>query len=149
MSETGPAAPGQETAATRSTLAEKLLAVPVTARGVGLAAAAAALIASGWLWGYPELAALGAAAALACVAAGSVIAAKPRLDVARTVTPDRVSVGHTATVQLTVRNTGRWRAVNARAVDAYGTVQIYGSQASPRGPETRRGLRGARGVNRV
>jgi uncharacterized protein (DUF58 family) len=139
MSETGPAAPGQETAATRSTLAEKLLAVPVTARGVGLAAAAAALIASGWLWGYPELAALGAAAALACVAAGSVIAAKPRLDVARTVTPDRVSVGHTATVQLTVRNTGRWRAVNARAVDAYGTVQIYGSQASPSGGiETRR-----------
>jgi uncharacterized protein (DUF58 family) len=139
MSETGPAAPGQETAATRSTLAEKLLAVPVTARGVGLAVAAAALIASGWLWGYPELAALGAAAALACVAAGSVIAAKPRLDVARTVTPDRVSVGHTATVQLTVRNTGRWRAVNARAVDAYGTVQIYGSQASPSGGiETRR-----------
>ncbi|WP_112137335.1 DUF58 domain-containing protein [Glycomyces dulcitolivorans] len=124
MSETGPAAPGQETAATRSTLAEKLLAVPVTARGAGLAVAAAALIASGWLWGYPELAALGAAAALACVAAGSVIAAKPRLDVARTVTPDRVSVGHTATVQLTVRNTGRWRAVNARAVDAYGGTGI-------------------------
>jgi len=101
-------------------LANLALAVPVTGRGVGLAAAAIALLAAGVVWGYPELAAVGAAAALACVAAASVIAAKPRLDVERAVTPDRVSVGHTATVALTVKNTGRWRSVNARAVDAYG-----------------------------
>ncbi|RRR97520.1 DUF58 domain-containing protein [Glycomyces terrestris] len=124
MSEAAPAAPPQDAAASRSTLGERLLAVPVTSRGVGLAIAAAALIASGWLWGYPELAAVGAAAALACVAAGSVIAARPRLEVERTVTPDRVSAGHTATVALTVRNAGRWRAVNARAVDAYGGTGI-------------------------
>ncbi|MQM25471.1 DUF58 domain-containing protein [Glycomyces albidus] len=139
MSETGAAAAPEAAAAPRSTLAEKLLAVPVTARGVGLALAAAALLASGWLWGYPELAAVGAAGALACVAAGSVIAAKPRLEVERTVSPDRVSVGHTANVQLTVRNTGRWRAVNARAVDAYGAVHVRGSGALPGGGlETRR-----------
>ncbi|MEU6246032.1 DUF58 domain-containing protein [Glycomyces sp. NPDC047010] len=124
MSETGPPAAPEEPAASRSTLAERLLAVPVTARGVGLAVAAFALLAAGWAWGYPELAAIGAAGALACVAAGSVIAARPRLGVERTVHPDRVSVGHTATVQLTVSNTGRWRAVNARAVDAYGGTGI-------------------------
>jgi uncharacterized protein (DUF58 family) len=114
-----------------SRVANLALAVPVTGRGVGLAAAAVALLAAGWVWGYPELAAVGAAAALACVAAASVIAAKPRLDVERGVTPDRVSVGHTATVALTVTNTGRWRAVNARAVDAYGTPVRAGSQAGP------------------
>ncbi len=101
-------------------LANLALAVPVTGSGLALALAAVALLAAGWVWGYPELATVGAAAALACVAAASVIAAKPRLDVERGVTPDRVSVGHTATVALTVKNTARWRSVNARAVDAYG-----------------------------
>jgi uncharacterized protein (DUF58 family) len=129
MSATGQAAGAGPDAADQSILAvqkpvERLaniaLAVPVTGRGLGLAVAAAALLAAGWAWGYPELAAVGAAAAIACVAAASVIAAKPRLDVERGVTPDRVSVGHTATVALTVQNTGRWRSVNARAVDAYG-----------------------------
>ncbi|MDN3239030.1 DUF58 domain-containing protein [Glycomyces tritici] len=96
------------------------LAVPVTGRGVALALAAVGLLLAGWVWGYPEFATLGAAAALACVAAGSVIAARPRLEVERSVTPDRISVGHTATIHLNVRNAGRWRAVNARAVDAYG-----------------------------
>ncbi|PRY56263.1 DUF58 domain-containing protein [Glycomyces artemisiae] len=124
MSGAGAAAAPEAPAASRSTLAERLLAVPITARGAGLAAAALALLAAGWVWGYPELAAIGAAAALACVAAGSVIAARPRLSVERTVHPDRVSVGHTATVQLNVTNTGRWRAVNARAVDAYGGTGI-------------------------
>ncbi|GAA2128909.1 DUF58 domain-containing protein [Glycomyces algeriensis] len=103
-----------------SRLQNLALAVPVTGRGVALALAAAGLLLAGWIWGYPEFATLGAAAALACVAAGSVIAARPRLEVERSVTPDRISVGHTATVQLNVRNAGRWRAVNARAVDAYG-----------------------------
>ncbi|WP_035735929.1 DUF58 domain-containing protein [Glycomyces arizonensis] len=99
---------------------EFLRAVPVTARGVGLAAAGAVLLLAGWQWGYPELVAIGAAAVLACVAAASVIAAKPSLDVDRSIQPDRVSVGESATVALEVRNTGRFRAVNARAVDAYG-----------------------------
>lgn len=96
------------------------LAVPITSRGVALAIAAAGLLVAGWVWGYPELATLGATAALACLAAGSVIAARPRLEVERSVVPDRISVGDNATVQLNVRNAGRWRSVNARAVDAYG-----------------------------
>ncbi|MCC3762981.1 DUF58 domain-containing protein [Glycomyces sp. TRM65418] len=129
-----PSAPGSA-----SRLANLALAVPVTGRGVGLAVAAVALLGAGWAWGYPELATVGAAAALACVAAGSVIAAKPRLDVERSVTPDRVSVDDTATVSLTVTNTGRWRSVNARAVDAFGDPrQTHGSPVSPRGLETRR-----------
>ncbi|MEU6860931.1 DUF58 domain-containing protein [Glycomyces sp. NPDC046736] len=115
-----PSDPADPTTPAIERLANLALAVPVTSRGVGLAVAAFALLAAGWVWGYPELAAVGAAAALACVAAGSVIAARPRLEVEREVTPDRVSVGHTATVRLDVRNTGRWRSVNARAVDSYG-----------------------------
>ncbi|GAA2170950.1 MULTISPECIES: DUF58 domain-containing protein [Glycomyces] len=134
MSESGRAAgagPGeaQKSILAGERLANLALAVPITGRGVALAIAAVALLAAGWLWGYPELATLGAAAALACVAAGSVIAAKPRLEVERSVTPDRISVGHTAHVNLNVRNAGRWRSVNARAVDAYG---------APQGIETRR-----------
>ncbi|MCH7231314.1 DUF58 domain-containing protein [Glycomyces sp. L485] len=101
---------------------EFLRAVPVTARGVGLAAAAAVLILAGWQWGYPELVAIGAAAGLACAAAVSVIAAKPNLEVERSVAPDRVSVGQSATVALEVRNAGRWRSVNARAVDSHSGV---------------------------
>jgi uncharacterized protein (DUF58 family) len=139
MSESGRAAgagPGeaQKSILTGQRLANLALAIPVTGRGVALAIAAVALLAAGWLWGYPELAALGAAAALACVAAGSVIAAKPRLEVERSVTPDRISVGHNAHVHLNVRNAGRWRSVNARAVDAYGAPQALGAQ----GLETRR-----------
>ncbi|GAB3219244.1 hypothetical protein GCM10027447_01650 [Glycomyces halotolerans] len=97
-----------------------LRAIPVTARGLGLAIGAAVLAFTGWRWGYPELVAIGAAAGLACVAAVSVIAAKPRLEVDRSLSPDRVSVGDSAAVELEVRNTGRWRSVNARAVDSYG-----------------------------
>jgi len=139
MSESGRAAGAGPGEAQKSILAGQrvanlALAVPVTGRGVALAIAAVALLAAGWLWGYPELATLGAAAALACVAAGSVIAAKPRLEVERSVTPDRISVGHTAHVHLNVRNAGRWRSVNARAVDAYGAPQALGSH----GLETRR-----------
>ncbi|GAB3649553.1 DUF58 domain-containing protein [Glycomyces tarimensis] len=99
---------------------EFLRAVPVTARGVGLAAAAAVLLLAGWRWSYPELVAIGTAAGLACVAAASVIAARPRLEVERSIAPDRVSAGQSATVALEVRNAGRFRAVNARAVDTYG-----------------------------
>lgn len=99
---------------------EALRAVPVTARGVGLAAGALALGLAGWRWGYPELVAVGAAAALACVAAVSVIAAKPNLEVEREVAPDRVSAGEEAEVVLDVRNAGKWRSVSARAVDVYG-----------------------------
>ncbi len=95
-------------------------ALPVTARGVGLAAAAVTLLFAGLRWSHPELAAIGAAAALACIAAAAVIAARPSLDVERSIAPDRVSVGDRSTVTLQVRNTGRFRAVNARAVDAYG-----------------------------
>ncbi|MEU5155175.1 DUF58 domain-containing protein [Glycomyces sp. NPDC021274] len=129
--DSGPKAP--------SRLQNLALAVPVTGRGVALALAAVGLLLAGWIWGYPEFATLGAAAALACVAAGSVIAAKPRLEVERSVSPDRISVGQTATVNLNVRNAGRWRAVNARAVDAYGAPPMHGSPASPVGGlETRR-----------
>lgn len=110
----------KERSRTAQQLANLALAVPVTGRGVALALAAVGLLLAGWIWGYPEFATIGAAAALACVAAGSVIAAKPRLEVERSVAPDRISVGHNATVQLHVRNAARWRSVNARAVDAYG-----------------------------
>lgn len=106
--------------ASTAKLASSGLAVPVTGRGVGLGLAAVTLLFTGWRWGYPELVAIGAAAGLACVAAISVIAVKPSLEVERSIAPDRVSVGESATVTLEVRNTGRFRAVNARAVDTYG-----------------------------
>jgi uncharacterized protein (DUF58 family) len=98
--------------------------VPITARGAGLGAAALVLLAAGWRWGYPELVAIGTASLIACVTAAAVIAARPRLDVERTVEPDRVSAGESAVVGLDVRNAGRWRSVNARAVDAYSGTNV-------------------------
>ena len=64
-----------------------------TARGVGAACAGAALIAAGFLFGYPELAVVGASALLALVCAALYAAFRPALSVARTVDPERVSVG--------------------------------------------------------
>ena len=92
----------------------------VTLRGWGLAGSGVALIASGFLFGYPELAVLGAIA-LADVAVALVHAAmRPELSVARMVDPDRVSRGESSTVRLKVRNIGRFGAATLLAHDRCG-----------------------------
>ncbi|MFI7608289.1 DUF58 domain-containing protein [Micromonospora sp. NPDC049366] len=89
----------------------------ITARGVGLLAAAVLLLGVGIRYAYPELALLGAAAATAVGYAAVVAAWRPRLAVTRHADPDRVGRGEPASMSLTVRNTARLRAANLLAED--------------------------------
>ncbi|MEU4681396.1 DUF58 domain-containing protein [Micromonospora sp. NPDC023737] len=91
--------------------------VGVTARGIGLLVAAVVLLGVGVRFAYPELTLLGAAAGVAVGYAALVATWRPRLTVIRTATPDRVGRGEPASMHLTVRNTGRLRAVNLLAED--------------------------------
>ena len=96
----------------------------VTARGAGLSAAAIALLLTGFRYGYPDLALLGAAAAGA-VLCGVVFALwRPRLGVERFADPDRVARGEPARMTLTVRNTSRVRAANLIATDRCGPGSV-------------------------
>jgi uncharacterized protein (DUF58 family) len=94
--------------------------VTVTGRGVGVLAGAVILLGVGFRFGYPDLAVLGTAAAVA-VLSGAVFAAwRPRLGVERFADPDRVARGEPARMTLTVRNTSRLRAANLIAADRCG-----------------------------
>lgn len=92
----------------------------VTLRGWGLAVAGVALVASGFLFGYPELAVLGGISLVAVVVALLHAALRPELEVKRSVDPDRVSRGESSTVTLTIRNIGRFGAATLLAHDRCG-----------------------------
>lgn len=96
----------------------------VTARGVGLFVAAAALLAAGFRFAYPELALLGAAGATAGGYALAVAVWRPRLAVVRRAEPDRVGRGEPATMTVTVQNSGRLRSANLVAEDRCGGVSV-------------------------
>nr|WP_205807701.1 DUF58 domain-containing protein [Micromonospora sp. HNM0581] len=82
--------------------------------------AAVLLLAAGFLFGYPELTLLGAAAATALVVALVSAAWRPRLLVSRLADPDRVARGESAAMTLTIRNVGRLRAAIMLATDRCG-----------------------------
>lgn len=96
----------------------------VTARGVGLFVAAAALLAAGFRFAYPELALLGAAGAAAGGYALAVAVWRPRLAVVRRAEPDRVGRGEPATMTVIVQNSGRLRSANLVAEDRCGGVPV-------------------------
>ncbi|MEV0158002.1 DUF58 domain-containing protein [Micromonospora sp. NPDC050686] len=96
----------------------------ITARGIGLLAAAVVLLAAGFRFAYPELAVLGAAATVAVGYALLTAAWRPRLTVDRHADPDRVARGEPARMTLTVRNTGRLRAANLVAEDRCGQRSV-------------------------
>lgn len=96
----------------------------VTARGAGVVVAALALLATGFRFGYPDLALLGTAAAVA-VCCGVVFAVwRPGLGVDRVASPDRVARGESAAMTLTVHNTSRLRAANLVAADRCGPASV-------------------------
>ena len=96
----------------------------VTGRGIGVVVAALVLLVGGFRYGYPDLALLGTAAAVA-VACGVVFAVwRPGLGVDRVADPDRVSRGDPAQMTLTVHNTSKLRAANLVATDRCGTADV-------------------------
>jgi uncharacterized protein (DUF58 family) len=96
----------------------------ITARGLGVVGAALALLVVGFRYGYPDLALLGAAAAVA-VLCGAVFAVwRPRLGVDRVADPDRVARGEPAKMTLTIHNRSRLRAANLVAADRCGRAVV-------------------------
>jgi uncharacterized protein (DUF58 family) len=89
----------------------------VKPRGIGVVAAAVVLLGLGFRFGYPDLALLGAAAAIAFGTGTAFAFWRPRLHVDRVADPDRVARGEAAQMTLTVRNTSRLRAANLVAAD--------------------------------
>jgi len=96
----------------------------VTARGLGVAGAALALLGLGFHYGYPDLALLGAAAGVAVAVAVVFALWRPRLGVDRVADPDRVARGEPARMTLTIRNRSRLRAANLVAVDRCGRTVV-------------------------
>ncbi|MFC4069072.1 DUF58 domain-containing protein [Actinoplanes subglobosus] len=96
----------------------------ITARGAGLIAGATVLLGAGFRYGYPDLAVLGAAAALAVLAAAVFAFWRPSLGVTRVADPDRVGRGEPANVTLTISNTSRMRAATLFATDRCGTATV-------------------------
>ncbi|MET7392122.1 DUF58 domain-containing protein [Dactylosporangium sp. NPDC005572] len=96
----------------------------VTARGAGLAAGAAVLLATGLVFGYPHLVVLGTACLAALLFAGGYVWWRPRLTVEREVEPDRVMRGESSTVTLHVGNTSRLRGATLIAHDRCGPAAV-------------------------
>jgi uncharacterized protein (DUF58 family) len=102
----------------------------ITTRGYGLLAAGVLLLAGGFWFGYPELAALGAAAIVAVLGALGFVAWRPRLTVRRTVDPDRVMRGDHSRVTLRVANASRFFGASLVARDRL--ARVDGRSASSR-----------------
>ncbi|WP_238013987.1 DUF58 domain-containing protein [Dactylosporangium sp. AC04546] len=96
----------------------------VTARGAGLAAGAAVLLATGLVFGYPHLVVLGTACLAALLFAATYVWWRPRLTVEREVEPDRVMRGESSTVTLHVGNTSRLRGATLIAHDRCGPAAV-------------------------
>lgn len=96
----------------------------LTPLGWGVAAASAVLYAAGALLGYPEPIALALGGVVAVVVALLWTLPRPRLTVARRVSPLRVARGDPASGVLEVTNTGHVRRAGMRAYDACGAGDI-------------------------
>jgi uncharacterized protein (DUF58 family) len=94
----------------------------ITPRGYGLAGAGLVLAALGFMFGYPELAVVGATGVVALLCALLYGTWRPTLDVERSVDPDRVARGEGSRVTLGVRNASRLLAATMVAEDACGRV---------------------------
>jgi uncharacterized protein (DUF58 family) len=98
--------------------------VKPTGRGLATVVGGATLIGAGFLFGYPELTVLGAAALLAVACAVGYALWRPRLSVARDVEPERVTRGESCTQTLVVHNGSRLRAATLIAQDLCGRERV-------------------------
>jgi uncharacterized protein (DUF58 family) len=96
----------------------------VTARGCGVLAGGVVLLVVGFRFGYPDLAVLGAAAAVAALCALAYAVWRPRLDVTRVADPDRVARGEPARMTVTVRNASRLGTASRVAAGLLATTLV-------------------------
>jgi uncharacterized protein (DUF58 family) len=92
----------------------------ITSRGLGFLIAGVVLSATGMLFDYPELAAIGVAALLAVALSLGAGLIRPRLTVAREVEPDRVMRGEPCRVSLDIGNARPWGALTVVGEDYCG-----------------------------
>ncbi len=95
----------------------------LTGLGRSLAICTAALFLGGWALGYPELAVLGAAGALALAVGLGLVVRRTALVVKRELVPDRVTRGEPAVASLRVRNVARLPSSRLTAIDPCGPGQ--------------------------
>jgi uncharacterized protein (DUF58 family) len=93
---------------------------PLTPAGATLLTGCAAGYAAGVLLGYRVLIAIAIGGLVLLLAAGAIVLIRPRAELARTVQPDRVTVGEPTWGRLVVRNQGRWPAPGFVVVDQVG-----------------------------
>lgn len=89
----------------------------LTPRGIGLPVVAVLMIAAGLLFGYLDLALLGAAGVLATAGSLLWVASRPPLEVRRQIYPTRVARGDPSTGVVRVRNKSRWRGATLVGYD--------------------------------
>jgi uncharacterized protein (DUF58 family) len=95
-----------------------------TVRGIAVAALATGCFLAGWVLGYPELAILGVAGALALAAAWLHLARPAPLRAYRDIAPPQVPRGDRALAVLTCTHTGRRGLGLMRAADRCGTQRV-------------------------
>ncbi|GAA4523888.1 DUF58 domain-containing protein [Amycolatopsis samaneae] len=105
----------------------------LTRRGVLVLVVAVLCYALGEVAGYPLFRALAGIAAGAVLVAVAVARFRPKVEVVRTVHPDRIERGKPALASLTVRNTGARRHGGFAAGDRIGT-ETHGVRVRPLAP---------------
>lgn len=94
--------------------------IPLTGAGWSTLAGALALSLTGRVLGYPLLVTLGLTGLAVLALAAVTVVIQPNLRLARSVTPDRVSVGDPALGRLVVRNLARWPMPALVVIDRIG-----------------------------
>lgn len=92
----------------------------LTRAGWGWLAGTVLTAAAGRAFGYPTLHAVSIGGAAVLLTAAAYVLIRPRVQLTRTVRPDRLTAGETALGRLTVRNLARWPAPGFVAVDRIG-----------------------------
>lgn len=98
--------------------------LPITAAGWTVLGTAVVLYALGAVFGYRLLAACGVGLAVLVLVASLWVIVRPRVELARSVDPDRVSVGDPALGRIDVRNRSRLPSVPFVAVDRIGRDEV-------------------------
>lgn len=97
---------------------------PLTRPGWALLAGCLGAYALGWWLEYRVLVLLAAGGLAMLLAAGATVVVRPRVDLTRTVQPDRVTVHEPTWGRLVVRNQSRWPSPGFLAVDQLGGERV-------------------------
>ncbi|MCC5954446.1 MAG: DUF58 domain-containing protein [Acidimicrobiia bacterium] len=96
----------------------------LTASGRGAALVGGLLLVGGWVAGWPAAVVPGVAAVAALALAALFLRSKPSIEVRRTLTPSRVTVGESATGQLEITNPDERTSIRQIAHERFGDHEL-------------------------